>query len=163
GSVEGDTRTIANMLAADGCAGQLFAHARHSGYQRLNAGASVILMDCGRAPPIAHARSAHAGCLSFEFSTREHRLIVNCGSADATLPAWEDALCATAAHSTLTLADTSSGSILAPGPLRRLIGRRLFQSPPHVASTRDDASDGPHVYASHDGYAEQFGVRHERY
>jgi len=163
GSVEGDARTIASMLRADNCAGQSFAHARHSGYQRLDAGTSMILMDCGRAPPIAYSKSAHAGCLSFEFSTGVHRLIVNCGSADANLPAWEDALCATAAHSTLTLADTSSGSILSPGPLRSILGRRLLQSPPHVASTRDDASDGLHVHASHDGSEEQFGFRHERY
>jgi len=163
GSNEGDARVIANLLNRDESAGRPPVHARHSGYQRLSAGPSVVLVDTGMAPPIAYAAQAHAGCLSFEFSTNEHRVVVNCGAADSSLSAWEDALCATAAHSTLALADTSSGAILPPGWLRNLVGRRFVQGPAHVASTRDDAPEGLHVHASHDGYEAQFGYRHERY
>jgi uncharacterized heparinase superfamily protein len=163
GSNEGDARVIASLLSRSESAERPSAQARHSGYQRLSAGPSVVLVDTGMPPPIAYAAQAHAGCLSFEFSTSEHRVIVNCGAADSCLPAWDDALCATAAHSTLTLADTSSGAILPPGWLRNLVGRRLVEGPAHVASTRDDAPDGLHLHASHDGYEAQFGYRHERY
>ena len=50
GGQEGDARMIAGLLARDEVRGQPFAHARHSGYQRLAAGRSLIQLDCGRVP-----------------------------------------------------------------------------------------------------------------
>ena len=53
---------------------------RYSAYQRLEAGGGVLIMDTGRAPPIEMSLEAHAGCLSFEFSSPKQSLIVvNCG------------------------------------------------------------------------------------
>ena len=50
GGAEGDPRTIAGLLARDEVRGQPFHHARHSGYQRLTAGRTLLLLDCGKAP-----------------------------------------------------------------------------------------------------------------
>ena len=36
-------------------------------------------MDTGRPPPMALSQEAHAGCLSFELSWKQHRLVINCG------------------------------------------------------------------------------------
>jgi len=69
-------------------------------------------MDTGGAPPIEMSLEAHAGCLSFEFSTPKQSLIVvNCG-----MP----------------------------------------------ATSREDGPDGVVLRAAHDGYADRFGIVHQR-
>lgn len=162
GGTESDSRTIAGLLARDEVRGQPFAFARHSGYQRLTAARSILVLDCGTAPRGAFASEAHAGCLAFEFSAGNQRIVVNCGAAGASQPKWESALRATAAHSTLVLGDASTGAILPPGLARRLLGARLEGGPKEIETRRIETAQGWSVEASHDGYMPDFGVRHER-
>src|SRR6185312_2136172 len=121
GGLEADPRTVAGLLARDDTRGQPFQHARHSGYQRLAAGRSIVVMDCGKLPEGGFARAAHAGFLAMEFSSGSYRLVVNCGAGGLSHPGWDAALAATAAHSTLTLADRSSAQSLGPGWARNLL------------------------------------------
>jgi uncharacterized heparinase superfamily protein len=162
GGRESDARLLAGLLARDEVRGQPLSHARHSGYQRLAAARSIVILDCGTAPEGAFARDGHAGCLAFEMSSGAQRIVVNCGSPGVDHPRWQSALRATAAHSTLVLADTSSAAILPPGPARRLLGPRLVQVPPVPETQRTESPNGWRVEASHDGYARVFGLRHER-
>jgi uncharacterized heparinase superfamily protein len=163
GGQECDPRMLAGLLARDEVRGQPFGHARHSGYQRLAAGRCVTVMDCGVPPPGAFSTGAHAGCLAFELSSGTHRVVVNCGAAhDARRATWDSALRATAAHSTLTLADTSTGTILAKGWRRDLVGPRLIGGPAQVDTQRIETANGWMVEAGHDGYVAPFGLRHER-
>ena len=71
GGREGEAKAIANLLARDEVRGQPFAYAPDSGYQRLTAGRTLLVMDCGTPPQGAFANAAHAGCLAFEFSVRQ--------------------------------------------------------------------------------------------
>ena len=162
GGAEGDTRMIAGLLARDELRGQPFQHARHSGYQRLAAGRTLCLLDCGRIAPGAFALDAHAGTNAFELSSAGHRIVVNCGTGGLANPGWNWALRATAAHSTLTLADTSSAQILPSGVARELLGPRLMGGPIEPSSRRAETAQGWTVDATHDAYLAQFGVRHER-
>ena len=116
GGAESDAQMIAGLLARDDVRGQPFHHARHSGYQRLAAGRTMCLLDCGKTPQGAFALDAHAGFLAFELSSGQDRMVVNCGAGGASARAWNAALRATAAHSTVTLADTSSARMLPAGP-----------------------------------------------
>ena len=77
---------ILTLLAYDETRGAPLSNAPYSAYQRLEAGGGVLIMDTGRAPPIEMSLDAHAGCLSFEFSSPKQSLIVvNCGMpADRT-------------------------------------------------------------------------------
>ncbi len=162
GSTESDPRTIAGLLARDEVRGQPFQFARHSAYQRLTAGKTLLLLDCGAVPPGPFSTDAHAGCLAFEFSSANQRIVVNCGAAGTSQPKWESALRATAAHSTLVLADVSMAAILPPGFARRLLGPRLLRGPKEIETRRVETAQGWSVEASHDGYMIPFGVRHER-
>ena len=163
GGLECDARMIAGLLARDEVRGQPFAYARHSGYQRIAAGRGLVVMDCGTAPPGVFSADAHAGCLAFEMSAGTQRIVVNCGSAsDARRATWDTALRATAAHSTLTLADTSTGAILGEGWARDFLGPRLLGGATEVETRREETPNGWSVEAGHDGYAVPFGVRHER-
>jgi uncharacterized heparinase superfamily protein len=162
GGAEGDPRMIAGLLARDDVRGQPFHHARHSGYQRLTAGRSLLVLDCGKTPEGPFSLEAHAGAGAFEFSSGADRIIVNCGAAGLANQAWSGALRATAAHSTLTLADTSSARVLPPGLMRDLLGPRLLDGPVAPVSRRLETAQGWSVEAMHDGYVEAFGLRHER-
>jgi uncharacterized heparinase superfamily protein len=162
GGAEGDPRMIAGLLARDDIRGQPFHHARHSGYQRLTAGRSLLVLDCGKTPEGPFSLEAQAGAGAFEFSSGADRIIVNCGAAGAANQAWSGALRATAAHSTLTLADTSSARILPAGLMRDLLGPRLLDGPVAPVSRRVETAQGWSVEAMHDGYLKAFGLWHER-
>jgi len=162
GGAEGDPRMIAGLLARDDIRGQPFHHARHSAYQRQAAGRTLCLLDCGKTPPGAFALGAHAGAGAFELSSGNDRIVVNCGSGGLTHQAWNAALRATAAHSTLTLSDTSSAQILPAGLARDLLGPRLMGGPKEPVARRVETAQGWTAEAMHDAYVELFGVRHER-
>jgi uncharacterized heparinase superfamily protein len=162
GGGESDARMVTALLASDDAKGMPFGHARHSAYQRLASGKVLVLVDTGIAPPGALSVTAHAGCLSFEMSSGPQRIIVNCGSAPGEDAQWDAALRATAAHSTLTLADSSSAVILLPGLLRDLLGAQLVGGPTAIETRRNETAQGIMVEAVHDGYKQRFGLLHER-
>ena len=163
GGQEAEPRMIASLLARDEVRGQPFGHARHSGYQRLAAGRCIVVMDAGVAPPSAFSGQAHAGTLAMEFGAGTHRIVVNCGAAvDSRRATWDEPLRATAAHSTLTLADTSTAAVLDRGLARDLLGPRLVGGATKVDTQRIETANGWMVEGGHDGYVAAFGVRHER-
>ena len=161
GGRECEARTIESLLARDDVRGQPFAFAPHSGYQRMAAGRALLVVDCGRLPQGAFSTSAHAGCLSFEFSAGAQRMIVNCGTAGSLQTKWGNTLRATAAHSTVTLADTSMATVLG-GLGASLLGPLLVDGQMAIHTNRQETSLGWVIDASHDGYLEPFGIVHER-
>lgn len=152
---------VAAILAYDDARGSPVEDAPHSGYQRLSAAETLVIMDAGAPPPMAVSREAHAGCLSFELSCGPDRIVVNCGAPRFGRKDWQAAARATAAHSTATIGDRSSCSF-ASDRLRRIVGASVVAGPEAVtvARTRDDR--GVTVFGSHDGYAARFGLIHER-
>ena len=154
---------LATVLAYDDARGTPVSNAPHSGYQRVDAGQTVLLMDTGRPPPIALSQEAHAGCLSFEMSWKQHRLVVNCGLPAMNKENWRQVARATAAHSTVTFNDKSSCRFFESGSFRRLLGGMpIVGGPRHVKVERNDTPGGASLNASHDGYARSFGVIHSR-
>jgi uncharacterized heparinase superfamily protein len=154
---------LATVLAYDDARGTPVANAPYSGYQRLEAGPSTLLMDTGTPPPLEVSSDGHAGCLSFEFSSRLQRIIVNCGMPAAGRESWRQVARATAAHSTVTFNDASSCQFLDSGAFRRTFGVPIVDGPRHVSVSRDPEGRGLMLRASHDGYAGRFGIIHERF
>ena len=154
---------LATVLAYDDARGAPVANAPHSGYQRIDTGHIALVMDTGRPPPMALSQEAHAGCLSFELSWKAQRLVVNCGLPAVNKENWRQVARATAAHSTVTFNDASSCRFLESGPVRRLLsGTPIVSGPREVHLAREDKTDGVILTASHDGYAADFGVIHNR-
>ncbi len=160
GSTPGDL--VATILAYDDARGAPPLNAPHSGYQRLSAEASVALIDTGPTPAIGLSRDAHAGCLSFEFSSGSQRIVVNCGVSPRSNPLWRKVSRSTAAHSTLTIENTSSCRFLTEKPFGTLLGTPVLSGPANVTVNRHDDENGSRVAGSHDGYAGEFRVIHER-
>ena len=160
----GATRSdlIATVFAHDDTRGSPVLNAQHSGYQRLQAGEAVIIVDAGRPPPPLVSGRAHAGCLSFEFSAGANQLIVNCGVPPETQPDWQMVARATAAHSTAVLNDTSSCHFVSGRMSRRLLGPIVLSGPKSVSIERDRTGHGESLRLVHDGYLSRYGIRHER-
>lgn len=162
GAQEGNEQVFDALLARAGdpdASSATLSHARHSGYQRLAAGRTLVIIDTGTAPRGRFAERIHASALALEMSVGGHRLIVNCGAAESRGDAWRSAARATAAHSTLTLADRSTMTFLTREPFATWLGERPLQAPTAVASARADAPEGIWLAARHDGYRE---LTHER-
>ena len=111
----GATTTLANELMSvlryDETAGRPFKALPHVQYQRLAVGETIIIMDTGMPISAEMSKTAHAGCLSFELSSGKNRYIINSGAPRFAGEHYRQLARATAAHSTLTLNDTSSSRI----------------------------------------------------
>jgi uncharacterized heparinase superfamily protein len=162
----GPTRSdlLSTILAYDDARGTPVSNAAHSGYQRLDAGSTVVVMDTGPPPPMPASQEAHAGCLSFELSAKFNRIVVNCGLPTTGRDSWREVARATSAHSTVTFNDVSSCRFIESGPIRRMLqGAPIIAGPRNVEVTREEGPDGALVLrTSHDGYASDFGVIHRR-
>lgn len=154
GSREDEPGLIDSVLAQADARGRPLKSAPHTGFERLIAGRTLVLMDAGAPPPPGVDLRAHAGTLALEVSVGKERLIVNCGAHATPCGVWRAALAGTAAHSTVVIADTNSAEVLDEGGL----GRR----PSHVSCERQEVDGAVLVVATHNGYARNFGYLHRR-
>lgn len=155
GSNEGEDLQIGLVLQRAASGKGPLQSAPAGGFQRLQAGRTLVLLDSGRPPPPGYDGQAHAGTLSLEVSVGRDRLIVNCGAqAGNGTGDWAAAQRSTAAHSTATIEDTNSSEVLPEGGFG---GRRA-----HVTCRRDEDEGNIWLEASHDGYQPLFGLTHHR-
>ncbi|MDB5571976.1 MAG: Heparinase family protein [Hyphomicrobiales bacterium] len=153
--------TLATVLAYDDARALPIMDAPFSGYQRIDFGSAVLIMDTGAPPPPDYSAKAHAGTLSFELSLDNQRLVVNCGAPTSQRGALRDAARTTAAHSTLVIADRAS-SRLPEGASGGWLGGRIVNGPTQVAARRLESAEEIAIEASHNGYGPAFGLAHER-
>jgi uncharacterized heparinase superfamily protein len=129
-------------------------NAPHTGYQRMVAKRTVILIDAGKPPPPPFNGHAHAAPLSFELSIGKERLIVNCGSFTGADPAWHNALRATAAHSLMTVNDTNAIEMT---PQDGLLSKNV-----QVDYARQESEGNIWLETSHNCYKKRFNITHKR-
>lgn len=141
------------VLTQAGRAGKPMTMLPDGGFNRLQAGRTVLVVDCGAPPPSGLDRTAHAGTLSMELSVGRDRVIVNCGAFPAGPPEWYDAARSTAAHSTLVIGDVNSSELKPDG-----LGRR----PGTVEVQRQEAAGAHWLDVSHDGWRRNFNAVHRR-
>jgi len=151
GSCEGHSAAIDMLLARADARGQPSVSARQSGFERLVAGRTIVLVDVGEP---SDQGTAHAGTLSFEVSVRRERLIVNSGARPGAREPWATAQRASAAHSTLVIDDTNSTDFTESEPDRRV--------PRQISCGREAAVGNIWLDAAHDGYQANFGLEHRR-
>jgi uncharacterized heparinase superfamily protein len=147
---EGDPALVAATLRLADAPGKAQANAPHTGFQRLEAGSTVVIVDAGTPA----ARTCHAGTLSFEMSLGADRLVVNCGPHRGRDREWSRALRSTAAHSTLVLADTNSSELGDDGSLAAAAAE--------VDCERHEADGAIWLDVRHRGYGKRFGLVHRR-
>lgn len=153
-ALEEDGVLIDLVLTRSESKGRAPSHAPDTGFDRLQAFKSLVLIDTGKPPPRGFDDHAHAGPLSFELSHERERIIVNCGAYRGPKPNWWRVARASAAHSVMVVADTNSVEIRADGTRGRV--------PTSVARERAEHEGQQWVSGTHDGYRERFGLTYSR-
>ena len=153
-----DAARLTAIIEGCGLRARALRQPRGWGFHRLSALGTVVVMDAAPPPPPRAAPSGCASTLAFEMSDGRQRIVVNCGGpAPFPVDLPDDlvsALRTTAAHSTVTVADTNSTAILPDGSL----GKGVTD----VMVDRSEDNDSSRIDASHDGYARAFGLTHRR-
>jgi len=149
GGREGDDGEVDFVLSRADAKGKPLTSAPHSRYERVAARRTLLLIDVGVPPTAIPGALAHASPLAFELSVGRERLVVNCGAPENPASELARVLRATAAHSTLTLADTNAVALGGGHPLS-------------VTAMRNEADGSTWIDASHDGYVRDFGLTHRR-
>lgn len=125
--------------------------APHSGFQRLAAGSSVILVDTGQPSP----RGSYTGPLAFELSDGRHRIVTNAGVL-ASAPGPDPGACG----------GISIETGMPDGVFTRLmtqLGReRARDIPIRTKVERSDAKSGILIEASHDAFVRRARLAHTR-
>ena len=156
------TDALATVLAYDDIEGAPVRSAANSGYVRVEAGTTLVICDLGPPPVTSLTANAHAGFLSFEMSSAEAPMIINCGAPSPDQEAWRMFSRTTPAHSTLSLEEDSLAEFSAgangtqPRPDATLIG------PLNPQGAFSDQGDNLRIKGSHDGYMGRYGVSHSR-
>lgn len=154
GAHEGSASAIDRVIAEADVRGRIPQSAPHSGYERMQAGKLLALVDTGGRSPLDGSSGSHAGCLALEISDGRERMVVNCSGARSGNGEWAKSLRATAAHSTVCVEGTNSSSLLPDGGLgaRRAIAE----------IERQETEGSIWLSGSHEGYLSKFGLRHLR-
>ncbi|MEO0729794.1 MAG: heparinase II/III family protein [Pseudomonadota bacterium] len=124
-----------------------------SRFRRIEAGPVQLICDAGQASGEAESWSQHASFGAFVLGDGGCPLFVNCGSGAPTRggagrQAWRETAC----HNTLSLPDAPSAAF-ADGAL---------SGPSNAKDAVAETPEAVTVSLSHDGYAADFGLRHER-
>lgn len=152
GADEGEPWMIDVVLTRAEARGKPLASAPHSGFERIVADRTLLLVDSGM--PSRTAPRAHAGTLSFEMSVGKQRIIVNCGAFSGRDEAWRQVQRSTAAHSTMTVDDRNSTTLRDDGT--------ISDGPRNVGCQRMESDGNIWLDMSHDGYMQNAGVLHRR-
>jgi uncharacterized heparinase superfamily protein len=154
----GEAPRLQAVMEGCGLRARPLRQARGWGYQRLSALGTVVVLDAAPPPAAKLTTSGGASTLAFEMSDGAQRLVVNCGGPGLRPTEISDdlalALRSTAAHSTLTLADTNSTSILPDGSLGKGVSDVMIE---HA-----EDNDSSAIVTTHDGYVRAFGLAHKR-
>nr|WP_314441457.1 heparinase II/III family protein [uncultured Sphingomonas sp.] len=158
GGNEGSRAALAALIEGCGFRARPLRHPRGWGYHRLSALGTIVVIDAAPPPSRKLARIGSASTLALELSDGQQKLVVNCGGPGAHTTSLPEGLAAalrtTAAHSTLTLADTNSTAIQPDGSLGRGVE--------DVTVSRSDDNDASRIEAEHDGYLRGLGLVHSR-
>lgn len=150
-TTEGAPALLESVIAQSESRRKAALEAPDTGFQRLTAGRTCVIVDTGM--PSGLENHAHASPLAFEFSAGKQRLVVNCGTSlgDAR---WRGPLRASAAHSMLIIDDHNAAEVSTDG---RVGGR-----PASVVARRGAEAGAILLEAEHDGYGPTHGLTHHR-
>ena len=158
------TDALATVRAYDDIEGAPVRSAANSGYVRVEAGSTLIICDVGPPPAASLTRDAHAGFLSFEMSSGDVPMIINCGAPTPEFEEWRLYSRTTPAHSTLSLEDDSLAEFKLTSEDAEPEADAILIGPLNPQGAFSDQGEGGNlrIKGSHDGYVERYGVSHAR-
>lgn len=153
GTQENSAEFIDSILASAGTQKKTKNTLEDTGFERLEIGKGLLIIDTGRAPEAPYDTEAHASPLAFEFSFGKNRIFTGCGSHPID-PKWQEALRFTSAHNTACIDHRNACEI----KKNKTMGRKVTKTTTHREETKEAAL----LVASHNGYAPLNGIIHAR-
>ncbi len=132
------------------------------GYAKIKSKKIEIFMDANNPSSMLHSRNYQAGSLSFELSSNGEKFICNSGSAKNLGEELSYLSLSTAAHSTVTINDTSSCIFQKNKMIRKYFGNSLIEK--HDIFKKEFKNDKEFIRCTigHNGYEKRFKLLHER-
>jgi uncharacterized heparinase superfamily protein len=132
------------------------------GYAKIKSKKIELFIDANNPSSILHSRNYQAGPLSFELASNGIKFICNSGSGKNLGEELSYLSSSTAAHSTLTINDTSSCIFQKNALIRKYFGNSLIEK--HNIFKQEFKSDKEFIQCiiAHDGYEKRFKILHER-
>jgi uncharacterized heparinase superfamily protein len=156
------TDALATVLAYDDIEGAPVRTAANSGYVRVEAGTTLVICDLGPPPVASLTTNMHAGFLSFEMSSGDAPVIINCGAPSPDQEGWRMFSRTTPAHSTLSLEEDSLAEFRAGANGAEPAADATMVGPLNPQGAFSDQGDNLRIKGSHDGYMGRYGVNHSR-
>jgi uncharacterized heparinase superfamily protein len=119
-------------------------------------------MDIGSSPDFKYSKRYQSGCLSFEITSNEEKLICNLGFDINKNNKIKLLSRSTAAHSALYLNNRSSCIFKTSYPFKIHHENRLREGLKIVKKKIANEKDFENIIASHNGYQNRYGYIHER-
>ena len=132
------------------------------GYAKIKSKKIELFIDANNPSSMLHSRNYQAGPLSFELASSGIKFICNSGSGKNLGEELSYLSSSTAAHSTVTINDTSSCIFQKNVLIRKYFGNSLIEK--HNIFKQEFKNDKEFIQCivGHDGYEKRFKILHER-
>ena len=132
------------------------------GYAKIKSKKIELFIDANNPSSMLHSRNYQAGPLSFELTSGGIKFICNSGSGKNLGDELSYLSSSTAAHSTVTINDTSSCIFQKNALIRKYFGNSLIEK--HNIFKQEFKNDKEFIQCvvGHDGYEKRFKILHER-
>ena len=132
------------------------------GYAKIKSKKIEIFIDANNPPSMLHSKNYQAGPLSFELVSNGVKFVCNSGSGKNLGEELYYLSSSTAAHSTVTINETSSCIFQKSKLIRKYFGNSLIEK--HKIFKKEFKNDKEFIQCivGHDGYQERFKISHER-
>ena len=132
------------------------------GYAKIKSKKIELFIDANNPSSMLHSRNYQAGPLSFELTSGGIKFICNSGSGKNLGEELSYLSSSTAAHSTVTINDTSSCIFQKNALIRKYFGNSLIEK--HNIFKQEFKNDKEFIQCvvGHDGYEKRFKILHER-
>jgi len=132
------------------------------GYAKIKSKKIELFMDANNPSSMLHSRNYQAGPLSFELASNGIKFICNSGSGKNLGEELSYLSSSTAAHSTVTINDTSSCIFQKNALIRKYFGNSLIEKHNIVKKEFKNDKEFIQCIVAHDGYEKRFKILHER-
>lgn len=160
GGLQMSSEELAPLLK--GHSASRMSYAQRSGYHRLKAQRTCVVVDVGDNISGVDSVNAHAAPLAFEMSHNQHRIIVNCGPNKVHGLDWQLAARGIAAHSTLAFDSAMEDPFLRHPRSAHRLGAQLADRDWQLKCRRVEDDGGVWLEARHGMFLASHGVYHNR-
>ena len=132
------------------------------GFERITAGRLILIVDCAKPSKGINMDNPHASCLSFELSSGQRPIFVNCGPGGRFGAAFKRYCRSTQAHNSCTLGDISQLQYEFISRRKRWPKEIVSHGPRNITVAREKTFEATWLNLSHDSYEKKYGYIHNR-